>query len=166
MRPEGMRTKSFVLITELEVSEGHEFVTKIDINSFTAECILIPKPAALYRGCGLKKEAGHSRLADCSLTKDGIAYETCLRWMQDRRPNLSLNRVLSAFSHVHRPDGFHTALFSQGYVLGTVHSLGMVGREYIPKTREGGEELLTALVQVTWWSRPPQDLLQQCTIQP
>lgn len=44
--------------------------------------------------------------------------------------------ALTRFSYIYHPDGFNTSL-SQGYVLGTAPAMGMVGRTYIPRTREG-----------------------------
>ena len=39
-------------------------------------------------------------------------------------------------------------LFSRGYVLGTAPTVGMVGKTYTPRTGWGGEEPLTARVQL------------------
>ena len=50
---------------------------------------------------------------------------------------LSFIEALTGFSHVFSPDGPNNILLSQGYVLETAPSVGMVGHTYNPRTGEG-----------------------------
>lgn len=45
------------------------------------------------------------------------------------------------FGHIHRPDGLNNTLLSQGCVLGTAPTVGVVGRVGTPSIREGMREL-------------------------
>ena len=45
--------------------------------------------------------------------------------------------VLIEFTHVFSSDGLNNALLSQGRILETARSMGMMGRTYNPKTGKG-----------------------------
>lgn len=44
--------------------------------------------------------------------------------------------ALIGFGHIYHPDDLNTTLLSQGYILETAPSVGMMGRTYIPRTEE------------------------------
>ena len=69
---------------------------------------------------------------------------------------------LTEFSHVHSSDGLNKTLLSQGYVLETAPSVGMVYRTYILRTGKGmrGLQLLGFSSWINRQSHPLDDLLQ------
>lgn len=59
-----------------------------------------------------------------------------MRWLDLHRILKVYTEALTSFSHIYNPDGLKNTLFSQDYILGTAHSVGMASGTHIPRTGE------------------------------